>query len=78
LPPGLPVELTELIKACDRAAAWLEATRLAGFSPTEARRFFGPAPRFSADIEQRYLVPWGAETAESRYLERFAKLAVEQ
>ena len=48
LPPVLPAELAALIKAADRSAAYLEATRLAGFSAAEARRFFGPPPKFSA------------------------------
>ena len=75
LPAALPDELVALIKACDRCAAYLEATRLAGFSASEARRFFGAPPKFSAVIERDYLVPWPAETAERRYLDRFAKLA---
>jgi hypothetical protein len=74
LPPALPGDLVALIKASDRAAAYLEATRLAGFSTTEARKFFGPPPKFSTLIERNYLAPWPAETAERRYLERFAKL----
>ena len=45
------------------------------FRAGEARRFFGPPPKFSAAIERDYLTPWPAETAERRYLERFAKLA---
>ena len=75
LPAVLPAELIALIKAADRSAAYLEATRLAGFSAAEARRFFGSPPKFSAAIERDYLTPWPAETAERRYLERFAKLA---
>jgi 5'-deoxynucleotidase YfbR-like HD superfamily hydrolase len=75
LPAELPAELVALIKASDRAAAYLEATRLAGFSADEARRFFGAPPKFSATIERNYLVPWPAEVAERRYLDRFAKLA---
>src|SRR5215831_12543088 len=75
LPAALPGDLVAVIKAADRAAAYLEATRLAGFSTTEARRFFGPAPKFSPLIERDYLTPWPAETAEKRYLERFAKLS---
>jgi hypothetical protein len=71
----LPAELVALIKASDRSAAHLEATRLAGFSVSEARRFFGTPPKFSAAIERDYLVPWPAELAEQRYLERFTKLA---
>jgi len=74
LPTVLPADLVTLIKAADRSAAHLEATRLAGFSSSEARRFFGPPPKFSAAIERDYLTPWPAETAEKRYLERFAKL----
>ena len=75
LPAVLPGELLALIKASDRCAAYLEATRLAGFSASEARRFFGAPPKFSAVFERDYLVPWPAETAERRYLDRFAKLA---
>jgi len=78
---GLPARLTDtlqnLIKAADRNAAYLEATRLAGFEPAEARRFFGPPPKFSAALERDYLTPWPAGTAEKRYLERFAALARE-
>jgi 5'-deoxynucleotidase YfbR-like HD superfamily hydrolase len=74
LPPALPADLVSLIKACDRSAAYLEATRLAGFSASEARRFFGPAPKFSAVIERDYLTPWPADVAQARYLERFEKL----
>jgi 5'-deoxynucleotidase YfbR-like HD superfamily hydrolase len=74
LPPRLPAELLALIKNADRAAAYLEATRLAGFSAAEAARFFGRPPKFSAVIERDYLAPWPADVAEARYLERFAKL----
>jgi uncharacterized protein len=75
LPAALPDDLTALIKAADRAAAYLEATRLAGFAAAEAQRFFGNPPKFSAAIERDYLTPWPAETAEARYLDRFARLA---
>ena len=73
LPAALPADLIAVIKTADRSAAYLEATRLAGFSAHEARRFFGPAPGYSAAIE-RNLTPWPAEVAETRYLERFAAL----
>ena len=75
LPPRLPEELERLIKTADRAAAYLEATRLAGFDPAEARRFFGRPPELSAALERDYLTPWPAETAHARYFERFTKLA---
>src|SRR6266702_8482299 len=74
LPAALPDDLVALIKAADRAAAHVEATRLAGFSAAEAARFFGRPPKFSATIERDYLTPWPAEVAEARYLERFARL----
>jgi 5'-deoxynucleotidase YfbR-like HD superfamily hydrolase len=75
LPPVLPAELTALIKAADRGAAYLEATRLAGFATAEAKKFFGRPPKFSAVVERDYLTPWPADIAEQRYLDRFAKLA---
>jgi 5'-deoxynucleotidase YfbR-like HD superfamily hydrolase len=75
LPAQAPPELEDLIKAADRAAAYLEATRLAGFEPAEARRFFGRPPVYSAAIERDYVAPWPAETAQARYLERFNALA---
>ncbi|MFZ0422119.1 MAG: HD family hydrolase [Xanthobacteraceae bacterium] len=74
LPPQSPPELEQLIKAADRQAAYLEATRLAGFEAAEARRFFGAPPKFSAALERDYLKPWPAETAQTRYAERFVKL----
>jgi 5'-deoxynucleotidase YfbR-like HD superfamily hydrolase len=78
---GLPAqsapELERLIKAADRQSAFLEATRLAGFSTTEARRFFGRPPRIAPSMERDFLKPWPAETAQARYLERFRKLAGE-
>src|SRR5215475_13401247 len=75
LPAALPREVVALIKAADHAAAYIEATRLAGFGAAEARRFFGRPPAFSARIERDYLTPWPATQAEARYLERFHKLA---
>jgi 5'-deoxynucleotidase YfbR-like HD superfamily hydrolase len=74
LPPKLTAAEEKLIKQVDRAAAYLEATRLAGFSEAEARRFFGTPPKLSAALQRDYLTPWPAETAEARFLERFTKL----
>jgi uncharacterized protein len=76
LPAASPPELTASIKIADRAAAYLEATRLAGFQAVEARRFFGQPPVFSAAMERDYLKPWPAETAQARYLERIKKLVI--
>jgi 5'-deoxynucleotidase YfbR-like HD superfamily hydrolase len=75
---GLPAKITDtlqsLIKASDRAAAYLEATRLAGFADDEARKFFGPPPKFSAAIERDYLTPWTAGHAELRFRAQIEKL----
>src|SRR6478609_4490684 len=74
LPVKLPESLQNLIKAADHSAAYLEATRLAGFADEEARKFFGPPPKFSATLERDYLSPWPAGTAQARFRERFEKL----
>jgi 5'-deoxynucleotidase YfbR-like HD superfamily hydrolase len=77
LPPVLPAEVQSLVKAADHGAAYFEATRLAGFAPAEARRFFGKPPDFSLTLERDYLNPWPAEIAEERYRERLTKLTRE-
>ncbi|MGD9738882.1 MAG: HD domain-containing protein [Bauldia sp.] len=72
---GLPVELppktTAAIKAADRIAAYHEATAIAGFGTTEARKFFGQ-PRISAD--RLPLTPWPTGEAERRFLDQFTLL----
>ena len=77
LPPQLPREVHRLIKAADQAAAYLEATRLAGFDPAEAQRFFGRPPALASSLERDYLTPWPANTVEARFLKRFRELAAE-
>ncbi len=78
LPSPLPASWQKLIKEADRNAAFLEATRLAGFDLAEAKRFFGRPPKFSAALERDYLTPWTAGTAEARFKERVEKLAKSQ
>jgi uncharacterized protein len=73
LPSEPPRELTSLIKTADRAAAYLEATRLAGFSTAEAKRLFDP-PRIGARNLQRYLTPLDPALAQESFLRRFAEL----
>ncbi len=41
LPAELPKSVKLKIKRADRISAWLEATRIAGFTDSEANRFFG-------------------------------------
>jgi 5'-deoxynucleotidase YfbR-like HD superfamily hydrolase len=74
LPAKLPDALQARIKAADRNAAYLESTHLAGFADAEARKFFGPPPKYSAAMERDYLTPWPASTAAKRFAERVEKL----
>jgi uncharacterized protein len=75
---GLPAELsagiTLQIKNADRGAAYLEATMLAGFSESEARRLFGRDPGLPESARDDYLTPWSAAKAEKRFLARFNSL----
>jgi len=57
LPAEASAEIKALIKVADSGAAYLEATRLAGFDPAEARRFFGKPPAVSATMERDFLKP---------------------
>jgi 5'-deoxynucleotidase YfbR-like HD superfamily hydrolase len=41
LPIAVPVAIKKKIKQADKISAWLEATQIAGFSKTEADKFFG-------------------------------------
>ncbi len=72
---GLPAEpaiaAQKLIKRADRAAAYLEATQLAGFAEAEAGKFFGK-PRALAPPRLKALPPG---EAKARYLRRFATLS---
>ncbi len=72
LPPTPAPETLLLCKKSDRGAAFLEATKLAGFTEREAKRIFG-APAGSQDFAQE-LSPLPIEEAQRRYLERFRRL----
>jgi 5'-deoxynucleotidase YfbR-like HD superfamily hydrolase len=76
LPPVLAPEIEKQIKAADRGAAYLEATLLAGFSESEAKRLFGRDPGLPEAVREDYLTPWSADRAEQRFLERFNALQV--
>jgi 5'-deoxynucleotidase YfbR-like HD superfamily hydrolase len=71
LPAKTPVEVKRLIKAADRISAYFEAVDLAGFVPDEARVLFGRPPR----SVQLKLEPWPVAEAQTRFLERFERLA---
>src|SRR6201996_1269520 len=74
LPAVLAEDITQQIKNADRGAAYLEATMLAGFAETEARRLFGRDPGLPAATHDDYLTPWSAAKAEKRFLARFNTL----
>ena len=74
LPPDLADEITKAIKAADRGAAYLEATHLAGFSESEAKRLFGRDPGLAEATVRDYLTPWTAARAEKQFLARFKLL----
>ena len=70
LPPqSSPVDV-KLIKRADHYAAYFEATQLAGFGITEARRFFG-TPR---GVRTPELSPLRANDIQKLYLSTFKRL----
>ena len=74
LPPAPDPVLRRLLKRADQAAAFLEATRLAGFSREEALRTFG-RPAALRDGIDTLLQPWSIPEAQARYLARVRDLA---
>lgn len=74
LPAELPQQTTRLIKRCDQAAAYLEATQLAGFTETEARRYFKRPRGLPLDAEHFPLRPLPPEEAKAAFLSRFSQL----
>ena len=67
-----PETLRKSIKRADQIAAFLEATRLAGFGEKEAARFFGrPKGIEPADFD---LLPKPAKAVEKAFLARFQKI----
>ena len=72
LPPDLAPALAKLIKRADRLSAWFEATQLAGFSESEAAKFF-PRPRFEGAGEIR-LKPRSTNAVKRAFLAKFRQL----
>lgn len=78
LPGELPAKVSETVKRADIAAAYLEATQLAGFSEAEARTYFGkPRGAAAREILAIRLAPLPPGEAKQAYLARFAGLAGE-
>ncbi len=70
LPATLPAPIKTLLKRADLICAYFEATQLAGFTQTEAKRFFGAPPR---DLKL-VLRPRATAAAQGEFLDRFAAL----
>ena len=77
LPPSLPDRVVLAIKSADRIAAYYEATQLAGFTETEATRYFGIPRGVSGALRDRLLaldaISIGA--AQAGFLARFHELS---
>ena len=73
LPAEQPTPLAKIVKQADRWAAFIEATRLAGFSVAEAEKFFGKPDIPMRDIEP-LLTPMDSDQAEDRFLTMFRAL----
>jgi 5'-deoxynucleotidase YfbR-like HD superfamily hydrolase len=72
LPGVLPDTVKRQIKKADKISAWMEATQIAGFSETEASKFFGkPDPSVLQDLSIVLRPP--AET-RSAFTTRHAEL----
>ena len=71
----LPKAADQLIKRADRAGAYLEATKVAGFPKDEARRLFDPRGVLSAfGIDDWPLEPCPPTEAQAAFLKRFDEL----
>ena len=67
LPASLPVAVKRRIKKADRISAWMEATRIAGFSEAEADRLFGkPVAGMTADLDIQLRPPVEVRAAFTR------------
>jgi 5'-deoxynucleotidase YfbR-like HD superfamily hydrolase len=77
LPAKNAVKLETAIKAADRIAAYLEATQLAGFTLTEADRFFGRPKRLGGEGSAKFhkLKPLAPNDAAALYLKAFRRLS---
>jgi len=73
LPLVLPSPVSKLLKQADRAAAFIEATKLAGFSIDEAERIFGRPLAAPRNLES-LLAPVASDQAENLFIERFREL----
>lgn len=71
----LPKAADNLVKRADRAAAYVEAVRVAGFPEDEARRLFDPKDSLkNFGIEDKTLTAYPPTEVEADFLERFYQI----
>jgi hypothetical protein len=78
LKPSVDPKLEAEIKLADRAAAYLEATQLAGFTVAEAEKFFGRPKGLDGEGSRKFhqLKPLAPNEAAALYLRKFNQLAL--
>ncbi len=76
LPPHCAPRLKEKIKKADTVSAYFEATLLAGFTPGEARKFFGQPRGITQDMLP--IQPMPAVEAQRLFLKRFEAIEAER
>ncbi len=74
LPAKLPSPWKAVIKRADGMSAYCEATVLAGFSASEAKRYFEEPPRLDRTLIDGLFDPWPTALAQERFLQRFYEL----
>lgn len=73
LPANIPAALLRIIKQADSVAAFIEATRIAGFTLAEAEQFFG-RPKIAMRNIEPLMTPMDSAHAETLFLARFREL----
>jgi len=76
LPAAAPAALAKIVKRADHAAAFIEATQLAGFTVEEAASFFG-RPELRMRDMPALIAPLPSFEAEARFLRTFRVLEAE-
>jgi 5'-deoxynucleotidase YfbR-like HD superfamily hydrolase len=71
LPPTLPSPWADAINAADKLAACIEATRLAGFSESEAKQITG----VRRQLPSISLEPWASKDARCHFIKVYDDLA---
>lgn len=77
LPAIAPAALERQIKQADRQAAYFEAVELAGFTPAEARKFFGEPSLAAFDLDRFEVLirPWPTREAHDRFVAAFERFS---